>query len=143
MRCADTADTYDTTHILRFVSTGQFHVPLSPRRSGAVTCPHCPKEQQHGTRQQKHKTCQHTRTCNTQAATTAPCPCDENSCNHGIKNELPQSARCVVCSGAQSDASRTVDTRRANERTQRTSNHHAHRHHNMLSHENGHTVSET
>ena len=68
VRCADTADAYDTTHILRFVSIGQFHVPLSPRRSGAVTYPHCPKEKQHATRQQKHKTCQHTRTHNKQAA---------------------------------------------------------------------------
>ena len=31
VRCADTADTYDTTHILHFVSIDQFHVPLSPR----------------------------------------------------------------------------------------------------------------
>ena len=60
LRHADTADTYDTTHILRLVSIGQFHVPLSPQRSGAVTYPHGPKKKQHATRQQKHKTCQHT-----------------------------------------------------------------------------------
>ena len=40
VRFADTANTYDTTHILRLVSIGQLHVPLSPRRSGAVTDPH-------------------------------------------------------------------------------------------------------
>ena len=36
------------------------------------------------------------------------------------QNELPQSVRRVVCSGAQSDPSHNVDTRRANECTQRT-----------------------
>ena len=87
MRCADTADTYDTTHILRFVSIGQFHVPLPPRSSSCVTYPHC---QQKGNMQHDRKntklanTLEHT-TNKPQSATSAPCPCDANSYNHGNK----------------------------------------------------------
>ena len=68
LRCAARIPrTHTTPHqILCVVSIGQFHVPLSPRKSGAVTYPHCPKERQHATRPQKtqnlptHSNTQHT-----------------------------------------------------------------------------------
>ena len=120
LRCADTANTYDTTHILRFVSIGLFHVPLSPRRSGAVTYPHGPKKATCNTTTKTQNMPTHLKTPETSRKLPPP-----------HKNELPQSVRRVVCSGAQSDPSRRVDTRRANECTQQASNHHTHLQHNV------------
>ena len=84
VRCADPADTYDTTQILRVVSIGQFHVPLSPRRSGAK---HIRTFQKKGNMQHDHKNTKLASTLeNTsnkpQSATSA---CDANSKNHGTK----------------------------------------------------------
>ena len=69
LRCADTADTYDPTHVSSAKS-----VPLSPRRSGVVTYPHGPKKSnmQHDNKNTKHaNTLENTRN-KPQTATTAP-----------------------------------------------------------------------
>ena len=124
---------HNTTHI---VPTNLFH---SDGERGLCGVWQRSKILKHHT----YKCSEHTQACNTQAATTtAPCPCDANSYNHGDKtNCLSQyGASCVLehnlthramwAHGGQISAHNKPRTTTRIDIT-------------TCSHENGHTVSET